>query len=477
MADVLSGTQVTGTQGQDQTSGTAGAAPALADLTTLRVGGPIATYVAATTRDRFIGAVMDADDAGRPVLVLGGGSNLVAPDAGFDGVVVRDLRRGVDVLTEQADDRTRTVRVKAEAGVRWDAFVRLMVSRGYQGVEALSGIPGTVGASVVQNIGAYGQEVSASVAQVEVWNRQSGTVETLSPSQMSFGYRTSALKQGMYAGDGTPGDRWFPTPRCVVLSVTFALVNSSIASVDFGQLAHALGVTTGTKMDISRVRSTVLSVRAAKGMLEDPRRYDDPWLAPLAQDPVVTGVPAGTRKHVGPVVRQAAAAPTELGPELRHDRWSCGSFFVNPIISQAKADTLPQDAPRFPVSIPGAHGSEQGSAVKTSAAWLIDHAGFHKGFAFSDDAPASLSTLHTLALTNRGQARAQDVMDLAAAVQKGVRKSFGIDLVPEPVILQGWKAPHGLSDTDREAGRNTSDGREGSDSRTGSANGTEEKQA
>ena len=411
----------------------------LADLTTLRVGGAVRSYVEATTRDRFIGAILDADDAGVPVLVIGGGSNLVGADAGFAGVVVRDLRRGVHVLTETADDQgqNRTVRVKAEAGVRWDAFVRLMVSRGYQGVEALSGIPGTVGASVVQNIGAYGQEVSASVCRVEAWARKASRVVTLTPSEMRFGYRTSALKLGMYSEDGTPDSRWFPTPRFVVLSVTFALTNTPTVSVEFGQLAHALNVETGTTMDIARVRSIVLAVRAKKGMLEDPDRYENHWLAPLSRDPRVDGVPAGTRKHVGPVVRKAAAAVTKLSPELQRDRWSCGSFFVNPVVSQAVADKLPADAPRFPVAIPGGAGHEERSAIKTSAAWLIDHAGFHKGFALADDAPASLSTLHTLALTNRGGAKAADVMALAARIQKGVKESFGIDFVPEPVILQG----------------------------------------
>lgn len=412
----------------------------LADVTTLRVGGPIAHFVEAQTRDQLIGTVLDADDKGLPVLVLGGGSNLVGADDGFPGVVIRDMRRGLNVLTETADDRTRTVRVKVEAGVRWDAFVQLMVSRGYEGVEALSGIPGTVGASVVQNIGAYGQEVSASVYSVEVWDRQTSTVGTLTPSQMQFGYRTSALKQGMYEADGTPGSRWFPTPRCVVLSVTFALVNDPTVSVDFGQLAHALDVKTGTKMDITRVRSIVLSVRAAKGMLEDPKRYENSAIASLNQDPIVSGVPAGTRKHVGPVVRHSAAGKSELTPQIEHDRWSCGSFFINPVISQQAADALSEDAPRFPVSVTEGFGREQGSAVKTSAAWLIDHAGFHKGYKLSDDATISVSTLHTLALTNRGGAHAHEVMDLAHVIQQGVKEKFNIDLVPEPVILQGWTA-------------------------------------
>lgn len=413
----------------------------LADLTTLHVGGPIKHYVAATTRDKLIGTILDADDAGTPVLVIGGGSNLVGSDAGFNGTVVRDLRKTITILTENADDKTRPVRVKAEAGVRWDAFVRLMISQGYEGVEALSGIPGTVGASVVQNIGAYGQEVSASVNSVEVWDRKNSRVISLTPSDMHFGYRTSALKQGMYTAEGKPDGRWFPTPRFIVLSVTFALAKKPTVKVDFSQLAQALGISTGTTMDITRIRSTVISIRGAKGMLEDPKRYRNPWLASLGQDPQITGQPEGTRKHTGPVVRKTAAAPTELSPELEHDRWSCGSFFINPVISQKDADKLPADAPRFPVSVTVGQGREQGSAVKTSAAWLIDHAGFHKGFKTSANAHVSLSTLHTLALTNRGGATAQEIMDLAQVIQKGVKKTFGIDLVPEPVILQGVALP------------------------------------
>ena len=266
-----------------------------ADITTMGVGGPIAHFIEPTTRVGLIEAVEEADSKGLPLVVVGGGSNLLVSDKPFDGVVVRDARRLITVPDEAApvEGEDRTVHVNAEAGANWDDFVAFTVELGLEGVEGLSGIPGTVGASVVQNIGAYGQEVATSVESVEVWDRDTKTTRDLTPADLRFGYRYSALKTSMYAGPGRPAGRFFPTPRYVVLSVTFALTHSAEGTVGYGQLAKALGVEVGDRMATADIRK---------------------------------------------------------------------------------------------------------------AAWLIDHAGCHKGYKVDADAPASLSTQHTLALTNRGGA-------------------------------------------------------------------------
>jgi UDP-N-acetylmuramate dehydrogenase len=480
--------------------------PSFADLTTIGVGGHIEYFLQPSTRDGLIGAVMDADDHHLPLCVIGGGSNILASDDDFNGVVVRDARRTVTIETENgandaevekgARDSSHAVRsviVRADAGVKWDQFVALMVSRGYSGVEGLSGIPGTVGASVVQNIGAYGQEVSSSVRSVEVWDRAAMKVQTLHPAHMNFGYRTSALKESMYSAPGIPSSDFFPTPQLVVLSVTFALRKATSGTIAYDQLARALGAQVGQSMDISKIRRAVLAVRARKGMLEDPTRYANPWMAPVLGKLDVQGVQKSTRKYSGAVVRtsdqdgqssQADSDGTPIDPQIisegipsqeaiagsaDRDRWSCGSFFMNPILETSQAAKLPEDAPRFDVRMPHTTGANAREAVKTSAAWLIDHAGFHKGYALTDDTKthgrgrsanrtsgrtsrqstvrqssarqtahtphASLSTLHTLALTNRGNATASDIADLARRVQQGVSDSFGIKLIPEPVTI------------------------------------------
>ncbi|KFI98614.1 FAD-binding protein [Bifidobacterium stellenboschense] len=419
-----------------------------AEITTIGVGGEIARFVEPTTRVGVIEAVEGADEYGLPLCVIGGGSNMLVSDEPFPGVVVRDARRRITVPDEAApvEGSDRTVHVNAEAGANWDDFVAFTVELGLEGVEGLSGIPGTVGASVVQNIGAYGQEVATSVESVEVWDRETKTTCDLKPADLKFGYRSSALKSSMYAAPATPADRFFPTPRFVVLSVTFALRHSAEGTVGFGQLAKALGVEVGARMATTAIRDTVLKVRAAKGMLEDPTRYALPDMADTKREGNVvadlkrlaaTGAPAAT---VAPVAADGSGLPT---PDW--DRHSCGSFFMNPILPEAEAARLPEDAPRFAATLPdGTPG------VKTSAAWLIDHAGFHKGFAVGETdgaatpetaaaaepaAPASLSTRHTLALTNRGGATAADVVALAKTIQRGVKERFGVALVPEPVCI------------------------------------------
>lgn len=249
-----------------------------ADLTTIGVGGPIATFLEPTTRVGVIEAVEEADSQGLPLCVIGGGSNMLVSDTPFEGVVVRDARRSISVLDEAApvEDDVRVVHVNAEAGCNWDDFVDYCVRLGLEGVEGLSGIPGTVGASVVQNIGAYGQEVATSVDSVEVWDRKERAVKALRNDQLAFGYRMSALKASMYSAPATPAAEFFPTPRYVVLSVTFALRHSDTGVVGYGQLAKALDVAVGDRMNTADIRNAVLKVRAAKGMLEDAYRYASP---------------------------------------------------------------------------------------------------------------------------------------------------------------------------------------------------------
>ncbi len=383
--------------------------PSLAELTTLRVGGPADRYVEAHSEAELLEIVRAADEAGEPLLVVGGGSNLLVGDEGFGGVVVRDLRRGITV---DAEDSCGGASFHAPAGQDWDELVARAVAEEWVGVEALSGIPGTVGAAPVQNIGAYGQDVAGVVSTVRVWDRARSRVRTLALGELAFGYRTSLLKRSMHvdAGAGSDDDGpWYPSPRYVVLDVGFqARLGSLSAPVAYPELARTLGVQVGDRAPSADVRAAVLSLRARKGMLLD---------------------------GVGPDVDRAA------GPD--HDRWSAGSFFTNPVVPAEQADLLPAEAPRYPVrtatptrTTGPSLGEIDPTLVKTSAAWLIEHAGFTKGFGVHGPSSlARLSTKHTLALTNRGGASAEDVVELARAVRDGVVEAFGVELVPEPVLV------------------------------------------
>lgn len=403
-----------------------------ADITTIGVGGRIARFIEPTSRVGVIEAVEDADSKGLPLCVIGGGSNMLVADEPFNGVVVRDARRRITVPDEAApvENGERIVHVNAEAGCNWDDFVAFTVELGLEGVEGLSGIPGTVGASVAQNIGAYGQEVAGAVESVEVWDRQDKQTRDILAADMGFGYRTSVLKASMYTAPGVPSAQFFPTPRYVVLSVTFILRHSETGTVGHSQLAKALGVSVGDRMETKAIRSAVLSVRATKGMLEDAHRYEHEAMKGTKRESNVRIALDEQERAQAQLLRNTTDNLNDEEETLRFDRHSCGSFFVNPVLSAQEAATLPEDAPRFDAILPdGTPG------IKTSAAWLIDHAGFHKGFKVTPNAHASLSTLHTLALTNQGGACAADVAALAKAVQDGVEQTFGVRLVPEPVII------------------------------------------
>lgn len=369
----------------------------LAELTTLRVGGPVGRYVEAAGEAELIDVVRRADAEGIPLLVIGGGSNILAADAGFDGVVVRDARTEVELVSDSA---CGGVQITATAGATWDDLVRRAVASHWGGFAPLSGIPGTVGAAPVQNIGAYGTEVAELLASVRAWDRAAGRTVHIPLSELRLTYRDSALKRSLTDPDVGAGRTWGPTGRWVVLSATFHVRQASLsAPIAYRQLAGALDVDMGARVDAREVREAVLALRRSKGMVLD------------AAD---------------------------------HDTWSAGSFFTNPILTAAEAEALPEGAPRFPVTdrtrvVAGLQDAPVvDGLVKTSAAWLIDHAGFPKGFAAPGaHGRASLSTRHVLALTNRGGATAADVVALRDTVIAGVRERFGITLVPEPVAV-GW---------------------------------------
>ncbi len=348
----------------------------LADHTTLRLGGAARAWVRATTEDELVAAVAAADRAGEPVLVLGGGSNLVVADEGFDGTVVEVATRGIAADTGDpagtGDPTCGGAVVTVAAGETWDDLVTRSVERGWVGVEALSGIPGSVGATPVQNVGAYGQDVSQTIASVRVWDRKLGGIRTFAVADCGFGYRTSRFKIDRYDAQGT---------RHLVLSVTFQFRQGTLsAPVAYLELARALGVELGQRAPLVEVRAAVLGLRRGKGMVLDP---------------------------------------------ADHDTWSAGSFFTNPVVPAAK---VPEGAPTWPTADEG--------LVKTSAAWLIERSGFGKGYGLDrDGGRAALSTKHTLALTNRGGATADDLLALAREVRDGVAASYGITLVNEPVLV------------------------------------------
>lgn len=354
----------------------------LADLTTLRVGGAADAIIECSSEAELIEAARTADATGTPLLMLGGGSNLLVGDDGFAGTVVRDGRHDLAV---QDDGACGGVSITVSAGMPWDAVVAQAVEQGWVGIEALSGIPGSTGATPVQNVGAYGAEVADWTALVRTWDRHENRVRSLARIDCQFSYRDSLLKRTM-RGLGPDGRSWHPTPRYVVLDVTMQMRFGTMSTpIRYAQLAGALGLEVGQRAPLVDVRAAVLELRASKGMVLD-----------------------------------AGDADTR----------SAGSFFTNPILCAEAAAALPADAPRYPAGA----GHHEG-AVKTSAAWLIEHAGFSRGFALTPDAAAGLSTKHALALTNRGNARADDVVALARAIRDGVREAYGVELVAEPVLL------------------------------------------
>jgi UDP-N-acetylmuramate dehydrogenase len=343
-------------------------ATALAGYTTLRLGGPARRLVEATSAGDAVAVLRRAAAAGEPVLVLAGGSNVVIADDGFPGTVLLLRTSGVEVAHGDGDAVTVTV----EAGHPWDTVVGYAVRQGWSGVECLSGIPGSAGATPIQNVGAYGQEVADVIEAVEAYDRLDDEVRWLAPGECRFGYRSSVFKHN---------DRW------LVLRVRMRLaVAAASAPVRYAELARALGVGLGDAVPLAAARDAVLRLRAGKGMVLDPDDFDT---------------------------------------------WSVGSFFTNPVLSAPAWEALLARTADLgtPPAWPGPDGT-----VKVSAAWLIERAGFHKGFP-GPDGVVSASTKHTLALTNRGDGTTAALLALARTIRDGVQHRFGVLLHPEPVLV------------------------------------------
>jgi UDP-N-acetylmuramate dehydrogenase len=378
-----------GATGGSQAGPSGGQAPAqaqvpLAGYTTLRLGGPAERFAEAADDVELTAQVWAADERGEPLLVLGGGSNLVIAGEGFPGTVVHVATRGI--RHEPDGDH---VLLTVAAGEDWDTVVAGTVADGLAGLECLSGIPGLAGATPIQNVGAYGQEVAQTVVAVRGYDRERGAVVDLTAAECGFGYRTSAFKRSLHSWAAGPA----VTGRFVVLSVTFRLARSArSAPVRYAELARTLGVAGGGRAPLGEVRSAVLDLRRGKGMVLD------------AADP---------------------------------DTRSAGSFFTNPVLDLAAFADLQRTAaaalgpearvPTFPAG-PG--------QVKVPAAWLIERAGFAKGY---QPAPGSdgarISTKHTLALVNPGAATTASLLSLAREITDGVHKTFGVHLTPEPVLV------------------------------------------
>ncbi|MGO2110513.1 MAG: UDP-N-acetylmuramate dehydrogenase [Pseudoclavibacter sp.] len=351
----------------------------LADYTTTRVGGPAPLFETAATRDEVVAAARRLFAEHDDVVLIAGGSNTIAGDEPLEEPVLHIATRGVEVVDDQRDD-PGTVLMVVEAGEPWVDLVNASVAQGFAGIEALAGIPGSVGAAPVQNIGAYGQEVASTLRRIEFYDAELDEVIWIDREQLGLGYRTSMLKRGERRGvvlrvelelldapgpDGQPGGMGLP--------------------IAYAQLASALDAEPGDRLPVVRVRDAVLKLRASKGMVLDP---DDP------------------------------------------DSVSSGSFFVNPIVSLSFARELPGSAPRYPQD-PLPDGTE---LVKLSAAWLIEHAGIGKGFTLPGS-QAAISSKHTLAITNRGGATAEQIAELARYVRARVVAEFGVELQPEPILL------------------------------------------
>lgn len=356
------------------TPGTPPEGQTLADLTTTGVGGAPSRIVAPETRDGLIAAARtvfaeETDEA--PVLIVGGGSNLVIANVPYAGTVLHVVTRGIEMT--DADDAGR-VRVLVEAGHPWVELVNATVDAGLSGIEALAGIPGSSGAAPVQNIGAYGQEVGERLTRIEFLDAETGEVEWLAASDLDLGYRASVLKRRERIG--------------VVTRIELELerrADGMSGPVAYSQLANRLGVELGERAPLTEVRDAVVALRASKGMVID-----------------------------------------ENDPDSR----SSGSFFTNPIVLSGHAKELPENAPKFPAGT-----ADDGRALtKLSAAWLIEHAGIHRGFALPGSG-AAVSSKHTLAIVNRDGATGEEVAELARFIQARVASEFGVELRPEPILV------------------------------------------
>jgi UDP-N-acetylmuramate dehydrogenase len=331
----------------------------LRDYTSLRVGGPAKKFLEVGTEAEIIAAIEAAGTS--PILIIGGGTNILVADSGFEGTVIRIVNHSLQSEVDACSGATLTI----GAGENWDDFVATTIDRGFAGLETLSGIPGTVGAAPIQNIGAYGHEVSEFITRVRTYDREKREIKTFTNLECEFEYRNSHFKSH-------PG-------RYVILDVQFNLrQGENTTEIRYSELATKLGIVVGEKAPVAATRKAVLELRAMKGMLLN---------------------------------------------KTDRDSWSAGSFFTNPIVTAEIAAQLPADAPRWPTS---------DGRVKTSAAWLIENSGIQKGDAHGG---ARISTKHVLALTNAGNATAQDIVELAQVAKEKVYEKFGIALEPEVNLI------------------------------------------
>jgi UDP-N-acetylmuramate dehydrogenase len=361
----------------------------LAGYTTLGLGGPARDFVPAGTERELIDAVRAADAAGDPVLLIGGGSNLVIADAGFDGTVIHVNTRGLHRAPVPVSAAPGgAVDVTAAAGEDWDGVVAATVADGLAGLEPLSGIPGRAGATPIQNVGAYGREVAEVITAVRVYDRRENDIKVIPNECCGFSYRTSLFKRGEPESLVRPAGGGPAQPRYVVLDATFRLARQPLsAPVRYAELAAELGVGLGQQAAAGEVRAAVVKIRARKGMVLNP---GDP------------------------------------------DTRSAGSFFTNPVVGVAALARVESAAaargagpvPRYPAGE---------GLVKVPAAWLIEHSGFAKGY--GAPAAARVSAKHTLALVNAGDATAAELLGLAREIVAGVRAAYGVTLTPEPILV------------------------------------------
>ena len=385
-----------------------------ADLTTLRVGGPIGRLVTATTQRDLVDLAREAWSTEAPWLALGGGSNLLVGDEGFDGTVIRIATKGIEVLPVATGEAS--VRLRVQAGETWDDLVAWSVEHGYAGLEALSGIPGSVGAAPVQNIGAYGQELESTLVAIEFLDEWADTPRRMSADELELGYRTSVLKQGM---------------RGIVVSVELDLHDTAPERAVLGealgrpigyqQLADALHVQQGDRVPIARVRESVLALRASKGMVLDPADPDSVSAGSFFTNPIVGEHTARTLPAAAPRWYLEPEAPDEVTP-------------LATLASATPLDAFLEHQASLETSVIESDVAETEPLVKLSAAWLIEQSGIRRGFALPGSR-AAISSKHTLALTNRGDAGADEIVQLARFVQQRVQAEFGIVLRPEPVLV------------------------------------------
>jgi UDP-N-acetylmuramate dehydrogenase len=398
----------------------------LSRFTTLGLGGPARRFVVAGTDEEIIAAVRAADQRGEPLLVLGGGSNLVISDDGFPGTVIQVATKGIHRTTDpgagpdaagpgQAEPGA-PVTLTVAAGEDWDTVVASCVAADLAGLECLSGIPGLAGATPIQNVGAYGQEVADTITRVRAYDRATAEVVDLAAADCGFGYRTSAFKRSITAPS--------VTGRFVVLEVAFQLTNDRLSRpLRYAELAGALG------LDTARLDAARLDAARLDPARQDDRGQDDGPRAPLGD---VRSAVLRLRRGKGMVLDPG-------DPDSR----SAGSFFTNPVLDTTQFAALRRvvdercgpgvPIPQFPAG-PG--------QVKVPAAWLIGQAGFGKGYHGARQAgggrpgpAAHISTKHTLALVNPGDARTADVVGLAREIRDRVRDIFGVELASEPVLV------------------------------------------